>query len=406
MFDGWPSNCRIIADRLKPMLCQHGADFRAVDVPKQVRVGWMSNGGKRNPWVALLTWAQGGSVDLKLRVSRDSGFVGPGLPLKPSPDTSSESERDTGSIRLSSSFPAELPAWIENAFQHCVIRYGIELDQQAFSPNGGLHDKVRGEENSNVMTSSMKITPEIDERGQRLLVLLVDKLPRIVSNDPKTFVSYKDVHDELGLPLLRSTYGESLKAQGLSSLADWTASSGKPGITGIIIDRGSMMPGDGYFKLFGKKSDDFPWWASEVERSKRFDWSPYIPVVESPAPPVAIDIAEPPVRQETTTYRIIRDSILARRVKQMHKYECQLCGHTIQLPDGARYAEAHHVRPLGDPHNGPDHIENIICLCPNHHAELDYGVRALDTVEIRSVQGHSIDNKYINYHNVVVWKKL
>lgn len=67
--------------------------------------------------------------------------------------------------------------------------------------------------------------PDLDEQGQRLLALLVSKLSRIVSIDPRTFVSYKDVHDELGLPQARSTYGESLKAQGLASLAHWTRQS-------------------------------------------------------------------------------------------------------------------------------------------------------------------------------------
>ena len=87
-------------------------------------------------------------------------------------------------------------------------------------------------------------------------------------------------------------------------------------------------------------------------------------------------------------------------------YECQLCGHTILFQDGTRYAEAHHIRPLGEPHNGPDCMENIICLCPNHHAELDYGVRAVSAADIRNVPKHSIDDTFIKYHNDVVWRKL
>jgi predicted restriction endonuclease len=42
-----------------------------------------------------------------------------------------------------------------------------------------------------------------------------------------------------------------------------------------------------------------------------------------------------------------------------------VCGETIPLADGLRYAEAHHIQPFGAPHNGPDISENVICLCPN-----------------------------------------
>lgn len=69
----------------------------------------------------------------------------------------------------------------------------------------------------------MALTPTLDAQGRRLLALLVSKLPHVSANDPRTFVSYKDVHDLLELPQLRETFGESLKPQGLSSLADWTA---------------------------------------------------------------------------------------------------------------------------------------------------------------------------------------
>jgi putative restriction endonuclease len=40
---------------------------------------------------------------------------------------------------------------------------------------------------------------------------------------------------------------------------------------------------------------------------------------------------------------------------------------------GRKYAEGAHVRPLGRPHLGADHLENLLCLCPNHHTQLDIG---------------------------------
>lgn len=245
----------------------------------------------------------------------------------------------------------------------------------------------------------MPVTKILDAEGQRLLDLLVARLPMVKPNDPRTFIGYKDAHDQLRLPQVRETFGESLKAQGLESLAEWTLKTGKPGITGLVIDRTTMMPGKGYFSLFGKREDDFGWWASEIERSRKFDWLPYVSAAEAPQSPLAVDIEAPPGRKEVVTYRVIRDTPLARRVKKLHNFECQLCRHTILLADGSRYAEAHHVRPLGEPHNGPDTIENIVCVCPNHHAELDYGVRSLAMADLHHAAGHKISEAHIEYHN-------
>ncbi len=243
---------------------------------------------------------------------------------------------------------------------------------------------------------------DLDERGQRLLALLVQKLGDVVPGHPDTYISYQAVHEKLGLDLLGRTYGESLKHQGFSSLANWTAAERNPGITGIIIDQNTLMPGEGYFRLFNKEPTDFPWWREQVQLSKDFDWSGYLPGSTVPESPRAVDIAEPTLRQESTTYRIIRDTNLAKRVKSLHGYRCQLCEYTLLLPNGSLYAEAHHIQPLGEPHNGPDVMENVLCVCPNHHAELDYGARRLQIGELRVLFGHSVGEEYIRYHNETI----
>jgi hypothetical protein len=124
----------------------------------------------------------------------------------------------------------------------------------------------------------------------------------------------------------------------------------------------------------------------------------------APSAPKAIDLNPPsPQRVATTAYRIIRDSALARRVKALHKHKCQICGHSIKLPDGSLYAEAHHIQPLGKPHNGPDVIGNILCLCPNHHAELDLRVRKISLSEFAIVDGHAITRRFVDYHNEKIY---
>ena len=115
------------------------------------------------------------------------------------------------------------------------------------------------------------------------------------------------------------------------------------------------------------------------------------------------DLAEPPSRIATRIYRILRDTDLARGIKSRHDYKCQICGHRIALPDGRFYAEAHHIKPLGV-HKGLDVAGNILCLCPNHHAELDLGVRSIEISELRCVSGHEIQRRYVDYHNTKIHK--
>lgn len=117
--------------------------------------------------------------------------------------------------------------------------------------------------------------------------------------------------------------------------------------------------------------------------------------------PLASDINEPKEteRHLVTTYRVLRDTALARRIKADRDYKCQIYQERILLGDGTPYAEAHHVKPLGNPHNGPDDPSNIVCVCPNCHVKLDYGAIKMDQVLFANV--HS---EFIDYHNTVICK--
>lgn len=124
---------------------------------------------------------------------------------------------------------------------------------------------------------------------------------------------------------------------------------------------------------------------------------------QKPAPPTpkALDLAEPPKRAQATVNRICRDTMRARRVKQLHEYRCQIkgCRHRIKLPEGLYYAEAHHIQPLGGDHKGHDIEANIMCVCPHHQAQLDLGVIDISLTDLRKVDGHEIAKKYVDYYN-------
>ena len=118
--------------------------------------------------------------------------------------------------------------------------------------------------------------------------------------------------------------------------------------------------------------------------------------------PKATDFNDPPeaARVETTIYRILRDTALSREVKIRQKFQCQICSTTIQLGDGSYYAEAHHVKPLGRPYNGPDTIDNIICVCPTCHVLLDYKAIKLEKSKLPNVS-----SEYVEFHNQDIYGK-
>ncbi len=121
----------------------------------------------------------------------------------------------------------------------------------------------------------------------------------------------------------------------------------------------------------------------------------------SSASPKAIDIADPPDRVESTTYRILQDTSIARKIKEIYDHQCQLCKTSIEIGQGCRYAETHHLKPLGK--GGPEVMENVLCLCPNHHVMLDYGGMRLKRSDFQLLD-HSVGDEFIDYHNTRVFK--
>jgi putative restriction endonuclease len=112
-----------------------------------------------------------------------------------------------------------------------------------------------------------------------------------------------------------------------------------------------------------------------------------------------------PVRRATSIQRIVRDTRKAQEVKERYDYCCQVCRVRLEGLAGP-YAEAAHIIPLGKPHDGPDTVDNIICLCPNHHVLFDLGTFAIaDDLSLIGIEGHlyiqaghSLSREYLKYH--------
>lgn len=115
-------------------------------------------------------------------------------------------------------------------------------------------------------------------------------------------------------------------------------------------------------------------------------------------------------RRNCTISKIIRNEKLANDVKELYNYSCQICGIRIEA-GGIPYAEAAHIKPIGRPHNGPDLLSNLLCLCPNHHKALDIGGIAIGTnFQLKGFEAtlnihkkHTIEILNTEYHRVHIF---
>ena len=101
---------------------------------------------------------------------------------------------------------------------------------------------------------------------------------------------------------------------------------------------------------------------------------------------------------------------MSEQIKKMYDYKCQICNIYLKTPFGG-IAIGAHIKGLGKPHNGPDIIENMICLCPNHHEQFDdfgfyidpktyeiKGLQKYEGIKINFNKKHSINKEFLEYH--------
>ena len=89
----------------------------------------------------------------------------------------------------------------------------------------------------------------------------------------------------------------------------------------------------------------------------------------------------------------------------MYDYTCQISGNQLNTPNGP-YAEACHIQPVGNPHNGPDEVSNVLCLSPNMHVLFDHGAILINNdLTLKGMDGrltvkdeHDLSEEAIKYH--------
>lgn len=81
--------------------------------------------------------------------------------------------------------------------------------------------------------------------------------------------------------------------------------------------------------------------------------------------------AAPEKRRGTSTF-FVRDPEVRRQVIARANGQCEFCGELgFERIDGSHFIEAHHIIHLAK--QGPDTLDNVIALCPNHHREAHFG---------------------------------
>ena len=123
------------------------------------------------------------------------------------------------------------------------------------------------------------------------------------------------------------------------------------------------------------------------------------------------------ITETNSKAQIVRNVKFAEQIKEFYNNTCQVCNVFLKTPtDGLGISVAAHIKALGIPHNGPDIKENMLCLCPNHHAQFDsysfyiesenFEIVGLDEYEGQSInKKHKINPKYFEYHKEQYLKK-
>lgn len=98
---------------------------------------------------------------------------------------------------------------------------------------------------------------------------------------------------------------------------------------------------------------------------------------------------------------IQRNQSLVHKLKKLYGNTCQICGTCLSIGKNKFYSEVHHIIPLGQPHNGVDRLDNMICVCPNHHVLLDTYTIPINIESLIFVK-HNISGDFVQVHNSLV----
>lgn len=127
----------------------------------------------------------------------------------------------------------------------------------------------------------MKSSLSLGTKGRRLLRIIVAEVNsgRVHPKNKMSLIPYSEALRKLGAPKPWFRAGKRLQSAGLTELNEWTrASSGIPHICGLIVNKKSGEPSDGFPISHGRPANSNwkKWWAKQVADSVAFNWKPYV----------------------------------------------------------------------------------------------------------------------------------
>lgn len=180
----------------------------------------------------------------------------------------------------------------------------------------------------------------------------------------------------------------------------------------VRVVRGHTNPGP-YSPMAGYRYDGLyrveEWWRERGSSGFTVIRFRLVALDDTPLPIIAREehaLPSIPPRTKTTITRIVRDTSTSKSVKERYGHTCQVCGTRLEGPAGP-YSEAAHIKPLGQPHNGPDTQDNILCLCPNHHTLFDLGAFTIaEDFTLIGTQGHlHVDESHRIDHQMLAYRR-
>jgi len=128
-----------------------------------------------------------------------------------------------------------------------------------------------------------------------------------------------------------------------------------------------------------------------------------------------------PDRRDRRFRGLVRDQKNVDWIKNCYDNTCQVC-RTQLITDAGPISIAAHIQGLGQPHNGPDVVENMLCLCHNCHAIFDSGAFCINddcktitwlhkpvgreesiySSELFTKPGHNVGQSYVRHHRLNV----
>jgi hypothetical protein len=113
--------------------------------------------------------------------------------------------------------------------------------------------------------------------ARNMLSALVSRLRTTVRiEDPSTYPTYKGILEDMGVQPSEGRLGPQFDAEGGEALNTWLRESGLPALTGLVVNKDSLLPGGNYYRSNQRDVGDRMWWKEQMVASHEFNWEAYL----------------------------------------------------------------------------------------------------------------------------------